>query len=143
MYLSIRWWVKATEAKLCFYLPTMYPYYELSGMTYLSANRQTYCDVTYYADRHVRVYYTWESDTRVPWHLIDKIVTLPEANDSSAICITCIISSLNHRTNEINTSDVSTIPITSVSLCVTLHNIFWAFFANFQLTSGELIIKKR
>jgi len=57
----------------------MYLYYELSGMTYHSANRQTYCDVTYYADRHVRVYYTRESDIpRVLWHLIDKIVTLSE-----------------------------------------------------------------
>jgi len=57
----------------------MYLYYELSGMTYHSANRQTYCNVTYYADRHVRVYYTRESDiTRVLWHLIDKIVTLSE-----------------------------------------------------------------
>lgn len=74
------------------YSEPVYSYYELSRMTYHCANRQMYCDITYYADGHARVYYTRESDiTRVPCHLINKIVILSEANNRSACNLYYII----------------------------------------------------
>lgn len=110
----------------------MYPYYELSAMTYRSANRQTYCDVTYYADRHVRVYYTRESDImRVPWHLIDKIVILPEANDSNAMQLALHRLLISAR---MKSTHLMYRLLLSLSSRVTSHNIFWheLFFTNCQ-----------
>jgi len=56
----------------------------IPAMTYRRANRRTYCDVTYRADRHAQVYHTHEISASRACHLTDKIIRPAGGNDSGA-----------------------------------------------------------